>query len=112
MGIELKQGQVWWVTLPESDARQPVLVVQSNAFNRSELETAVCLPLTPDWKLAPAPGNVLISQADSGLTKPSVANVAQLLTIDKRFFTEYAGTVPPYILESVLDGIQLMLGRS
>lgn len=110
--IPLKQGQVWWTQPPEMPKPQPVLVIQSDAFNRSVLETAVCVTLNPDWKLAPAPGNVLISQADSGLPKACVANVAQLITIDRRFLTEYVGTIPPFILESVLDGVQLVVGRS
>jgi mRNA interferase MazF len=111
MVTNLQQGQIWWVDLPESDSQQPVLIVQSNAFNRSDLQTVVCIGLTPDWKLAEAPGNVIISQSDSGLPKSSVANVSQLLTIDKSFLTEYVSSVPSFILESILDGIQLMIGR-
>ena len=110
--ITLKQGQIWWSQLPEMPQPQPILIIQSDAFNRSLLETAVCVSLSPDWKLAPAPGNVLISQADSGLPKACVANVAQVITIDRRFFTEYVGTVPPFILESVLDGVQMVVGRN
>ena len=90
----------------------PILIIQSNAFNRSQLETAVCVMLSSDWKLAPAPGNVLIAQVDSGLPNPCVANVAQIITLDRHFLTEYVGTVPPFILESVLDGVQLVVGRS
>lgn len=108
----LQQGQIWWTQPPEMPQPQPVLVIQSDAFNRSLLETAVCVTLSPDWKLAPAPGNVLIAQSDSGLPKACVANVAQVITIDRRFLTEYVGTVPPFILESILDGVQLVVGRS
>lgn len=110
--ISLKQGQIWWSQPPELPQPQPVLVIQSDAFNRSVLETAVCITLSPDWKLAPAPGNVLIAQSDSGLPNPCVANVAQIITIDRRYLTEYVGTVPTFILESVLDGVQLVVGRS
>ncbi|MCA9946982.1 MAG: type II toxin-antitoxin system PemK/MazF family toxin [Ardenticatenaceae bacterium] len=110
--ISLKQGQIWWSKPPELTKPQPILIIQSDAFNRSLLETAVCITLSPDWKLAPAPGNVLIAQSDSGLPKACVANVAQIITIDRRFLTEYVGTVPPFILESVLDGVQLVVGRT
>ena len=40
--VDLKQGQIWWVQPPEMPEPQPVLIVQSDAFNRSLLETAVC----------------------------------------------------------------------
>ena len=110
--VTLKQGQIWWSQPPELPKPQPVLIIQSEAFNRSVLEPAVCITLSPDWKLAPSPGNVLIAQSDSGLPKACVANVAQIITIDRRFLTEYVGTVPNFILESVLDGVQLVVGRS
>ncbi len=105
-----QQGQIWWVDLPET-TRQPILVVQSNAFNESELETVVCVELTPDWKLGAAPGNVVISQVDSGLPKACVANISHVLTIDKQFLQQCVGALPPLVLESVLDGIELLLGR-
>lgn len=106
-----QQGQIWWVTLPETEHPQPVLVVQSNAFNKSQLETVVCVELTPDWKLGAAPGNVIIAQSDSQLPKACVANVAHLLTIDKHYLSECISTLPTLVVESVLDGIDLMLGR-
>jgi mRNA interferase MazF len=110
--VSLKQGQIWWSQPPELPQPQPLLIIQSDAFNRSVMETAVCITLSSDWKLAPAPGNVLIAQSDSGLPNPCVANVAQIITIDRRFLTDYVGTVPAFILESVLDGVQLVVGRS
>ena len=106
-----QQGQVWWVSLPETDTQQPVLIIQSDAFNESELETVVCVELTPDWKLGAAPGNVVIAQTDSGLPKACVANVSHLLTIDKEFLQQCVGTLPPLIVGSVLDGIDILLGR-
>ena len=110
--VELQQGQIWWAQPPELSEPEAVLIIQSDAFNRSVIETAVCIPLSPDWKLAPAPGNVLIAQSDSGLPKVCVANVAHIITIDREFLTECVGSVPNFILQSVLDGVQLVVGRS
>lgn len=112
----IKQGQIWWADLtelPDSEAWQrcPVLVVQSDAFNRSTLQTAVCVVLSNNWRLAEAPGNILVSQADSGLDKATVANVAHLITLEKRFLNDHIGTLPPWVMESILDGIELLLGR-
>ena len=106
-----QQGQIWWIKLPGTEHKQPVLIVQRNAFNKSDIETVVCVELSPNWKLGSAPGNVVITQSDSGLPKTCVANIAHLLTIDKSYLSECAGTLPQMILESVLDGIELLLGR-
>ena len=38
--------------------------------------------------LADAPGNIRIGKAESGLSKPSVVNVSQVLTIDKALLTD------------------------
>lgn len=107
----IRQGQIWWVDLPEQPNPQPVLIVQSNPYNQSALKTAVCVVLNLNWRLAEAPGNILLSQADSGLPRSCVANVSHLITVDKRFLCEYVGTLPPFVMEAVLDGIQLLFGR-
>jgi mRNA interferase MazF len=109
--IPIQQGQIWWVDLPEQPYPQPVLIVQGNAFNSSVLQTAVCVILHLNWRLAQAPGNVLLSPSDTGLSKSCVANISHLITIDRQFLGGYVGTLSSYIMESVLDGIQLMFGR-
>jgi mRNA interferase MazF len=114
--VDIQQGQIWWADLDETKEtnngrRYPVLIVQSNPFNRSIIETVVCVVLASNWRLAAAPGNVLLSHADTGLSQAAVARVSQLLTLNRRFLYEYVGTVPPWVLESVLDGVQLMFGR-
>ena len=107
----IQQGQIWWVDWPESPQRPSVLVMQSNPFNHSQLQTVVCLALNPNWRLAEAPGNVLLSPADTGLPHACVANVANLVTVDRHFLHEYVSTLPPFAMESVLDGVQLLFGR-
>ena len=108
---KLIQGDIWWVDLPGTKNRQPVIIVQCNAFSNSALQTVVCILLTPQWTLAAAPGNTIITPADSGLPKTAVANAAQLVTLNHSQFSEYVGAIPSIILETILDGVQLMLGR-
>lgn len=66
--------------------------------------------ITSNIKLAQAPGNVLLSSKVTGLSKDSVANVSQVITIDKSFLTENIGTIPSYLLEQVENGIRLVMG--
>lgn len=110
------QGEVWWADLPAPMGsgpgfRRPVVVVQCEAFNRSRIATVVCVPLTSNQRWADAPGNVALSSRVSGLPKDSVANISQLVTIDKSLLTERAGKLPAGKLAAVLSGIDVLLGR-
>lgn len=76
--------------------------------------TGVGLPPSLQWfipnlKLAQAPGNVLLPSKATGLVRDSVANVSQVITVDKSFLTERVGTLPPYLLEQVDGGLRLAL---
>ena len=112
----IAQGEVWWADLPEPSGsqpgfRRPVVVVQGDAFNRSRLATVVCVPLTSNLRWAEAPGNVLLASKVTGLPKDSVANVSQLVTLDKSSLTDRIGKLSSAKLELVLFGIDVVLGR-
>lgn len=112
----IRQGDIWWADLadPVGSApgyRRPVLVVQSDRFNRSRLATAVCVPLTSNLKLADAPGNVRLNARTTGLERDSVANVSLIVAIDKAQLDERIGQAPDKKLNEVLAGIDVMLGR-
>jgi mRNA interferase MazF len=114
--VTVGQGEVWWADLgdpsgSEPGFRRPVVVVQGDALNRSRLATIVCVALTSNMKWSPAPGNVVLSAAATGLPKDSVANVSQIVTIDKTELAERVGKLPRSKLELVLSGIDVILGR-
>jgi mRNA interferase MazF len=110
----MERGEVWWATLPAPSAsepgyRRPVLLVQSDDFNRSRISTVIALAITSNLQLAGAPGNVLLSRKDSGLPKRSVANVSQLITLDKSFLTKRAGKLNSLKMAEIEAGIRLVL---
>jgi mRNA interferase MazF len=114
--VVIVQGEVWWADLSdpagsEPGFRRPVVVVQGDAFNASTLRTVVCVVLTSNVKWADAPGNVLLTARATGLPKASVANVSQIVTLDRGVLTERAGRLSPSSLELVLAGIDVVLGR-
>jgi mRNA interferase MazF len=114
--VTVAQGDIWWADLPEPAGsapgfRRPVLVVQGDALNRSRIATVVCVTLTSNLKWATAPGNVALPANATGLPKQSVANVSQLVTLDKTELAECTGTLPRRTLELVLSGIDVVLGR-
>ena len=112
----ISQGDVCWADLGLRTGsgpgfRRPVVVVQGNSLNRSRIATVVCIPLTSNLKWAEAPGNVLLSSRATGLPKDSVANVSQIITIDRALLSDLAGTLPSRELSLVLAGIDVVLGR-
>ena len=112
----INQGDVVWAELPEPDGsgpgfRRPVVIIQGNPLNRSRLATAVCVPLTSNLKWADAPGNVLLPARITGLSRDSVANVSQVVAVDREFLTEPVGHLPKRQLERDFVGLDVVLAR-
>lgn len=112
----ISQGDVWWADLAEPRGsepgyRRPVLIVQGDAFNRSSIATVVVAPLTSNMRWADAPGNVLLKARSTGLPRDSVANVSQIVTVDRTALTDQVGRISPTKLDLVLRGIDVVLGR-
>jgi mRNA interferase MazF len=85
--------------------------VQGDALNRSRIATVVCVPFTSNLKWALAPGNVRLPARLTGLEKDSVANVSQIVSVDKELLTACVGKLPRSSLELVLAGIDIVLGK-
>ena len=90
--------------------RRPVVVVQSNPFNQSRIATAIVAIVTSNLALADAPGNVRVGRAESGLTKPSVVNVSQLVTLDREQLTQRVRALPAETMRDIDEGLRLVLG--
>ncbi len=112
----IAQGEVRWADLapPRGSGpgfQRPVIIVQGDAFNRSRIATVVCVALTSNLRWADAPGNVKLSARETGLPKASVANVSQLVTLDRTVLSERVGKLTRKQLHLVLTGIDVVLGR-
>ena len=94
----------------EPGYRRPVLVVQSNAFTASRIQTVLAAVLTSNLDLAAAPGNLMIKRKQSGLSRDSVINVSQVVTLNKTFLTERVGVLSPKLMSAVDEGLRLVLG--
>ena len=110
----MRRGEVWWASVPDPvgsgpGSRRPYLIVSGNPFNESRIHTVIAVVITSNLRLADAPGNVRLPARGTGLSKPSVANVSQVITIDKSFLTERVGRLPPATLVSVDEGLRLAL---
>ena len=110
----MHRGEIWWASLPRPvgsgpGCRRPVLVVQANEFNASRIQTVVVAAITSNVKLAAAPGNVLCTRKETRLSRNSVINVSQIVTLDKSLLTERVGVLPLRLLRQVEDGLRLVL---
>ena len=111
----IERGEVWWAVLVEPRGsepgfRRPLVIVQVEAFNRSRIRTVVCVVLSSNLRLADAPGNVVIGKRESGLPRDSVANVSQIVTVDRDVLTERTGRLPALVRERIDRGLRLILG--
>ncbi len=110
----MKRGEVWWAVLPEPTAsepgfRRPVLILQSDQFNRSRINTVVAAAITTNMILAAAPGNVSLPKRSANLGRESVVNVSQIITLDKSFLRERIGRLNGPKLREVEEGVRLVL---
>src|SRR2546423_14716935 len=110
----IRRGQIWWADLgtPRGSSpayQRPVIVVQANVFNETEINTAIVAVITSNIRLAEMPGNVLITPRSSGLSKDSVVNVSQLFTVDKLHLLDPIGRLGKSDMREIDDGLRLVL---
>lgn len=109
------RGGICWADLGEPHGsrpanRRPVLVIQSDPYNASRLNTTVAAVITSSTALAAMPGNVFLPAAVSGLPRDSVVNVTALVTLDKPDLDPPVGSLPGSLMDEVDRGLRHVLG--
>jgi mRNA interferase MazF len=110
----VRRGELWWASLPEPTGsgpgfRRPVVVIQADSFNASRIRTVLAAVVTSNLRLAEAPGNVLLKARTTRLKRDSVANVSQLVTLDRSLLTLRIGRLPAEQLQELDEGLRLVL---
>jgi len=110
----MKRGEIWWASMGEPRGsepgyRRPVVIASSDEFNESHIQTVICVTITSNLRLSEAPGNFKLTKAKSGLSKDSVVNASQIITLDKSFLTEQAGSLSNKQLMLLSEGLRLVL---
>jgi mRNA interferase MazF len=108
------RGEIWWANLPPPQGsapakRRPVLVIQSDSFNQSAINTVICAMITSNMELANLPGNLVLEKSVSGLYKSSVINFSQIATIDKSDLTGIVCMLPKGFIQQVNIAIKQVL---
>lgn len=103
------RGELWWGMLPSPVGRRPVLVVQSDRFNRSRISTVVVSLVTSNVKRAASPGNVLLSRRESKLSRPAVVSVSQLFSVPRGTLIHKIAKLEEGTMRKVEEGLRLVL---
>jgi mRNA interferase MazF len=101
-----RRGEVWWVRV---DKRRPAVVVQTDSVREPRVRSFLVVPLTSRLHVEGLPGNVRLDRRDTGLTKPSVANVYDVQKVLLSDFMERLRGLPGERLAAVADGLRLVL---
>ena len=83
------RGSIYWADLGEARGsrpakRRPVLVIQSNPFNTSRLNTIIAAVITSNTALVAMPGNVFLPAVASGLPKDSASTSPPWLPLTRQ----------------------------
>jgi mRNA interferase MazF len=113
----VRRGDIWWADMGEPAGsipgfRRPVLIVQDDLLNESRLQTVMVVPLTSNLRRSEAAGNALLQPRETGLDRPSVALVCQVMTIERAWLSERVGNLSQRGLRRVDLGLRLALGLS
>ncbi len=112
--MRIRQGDIYWVDFGEPSGSgpgfmHPALVVQSDTFNKSAIDTVVVCEVTETLRLGKARGNVELVPGEANLPMQSVVNVSQIFTVDKTDLRDWIGRLDVYRLREVLEGLRLLL---
>jgi len=112
--IPIRQGDIFWVDLGDPAASEPgyehpCVVIQNDIFNQSRINTVVVCLITSVMKHAKAPGNVFLKKGEAKLPKDSVANISQIITVDKSYLKEKIGVLTKTRIREIVAGVKLLV---
>ena len=112
--MKIRQGDIFWQSLREPRGsepgyRRPCVVVQSDIFNVTAINTVVCCALTANLFRAQAPGNLLLRKGEGNLPRACVVNVSQIAALSKSELTEKIGTLSKERVTEIYEGLKLLL---
>lgn len=110
----IQRGDIWWSSLAEPAGSspgysRPVLVIQSDRYNHSKINTVVIAVITKDIDLINSEGNISITKQQSKLPRDSVISVSQLFTIDESQLRDYVSSLSEKKMRQVDLGLRKVL---
>jgi len=103
--VIIRQGDIFWVNL----GHHPHVVIQNDVFNASRINTVVVCALTTNLKRGQAPGNVTLNKGEANLSKKSVVNISQVVTVNKSDLKDKIGSLSSKRTKEIIEGIKLLV---
>ena len=113
MAEEVCRGDLWWIDWEpgrgsEQRGRRPALILQNDIGNRYSPTTIVASVTTQGPRQLPI--LVPVSAEETGLPRDSFANLAHILTIDRRRLLQRCGALSPERMLEVDRALKISLG--
>jgi mRNA interferase MazF len=108
----MHQGDVLWIDFgdpvgSEPGFRRPAVVIQSDLFNETAINTVCVAPITSNLRWAGAIGNVQLPKGHAQLDRPSVVNITAITCIDRGRVQQKIGKLSDEELDETLSGIAI-----
>lgn len=109
----MTRGEIWWVDLgipfgSEPGYKRPILIIQDDSFNKSKIQTVIVASITSNLNLSDAPGNIYLEKEKSKLSKDSVINISQIITLDRQRLLEKVSLLSQTTMNEVDYGLRLI----
>ncbi|MGN0731445.1 MAG: type II toxin-antitoxin system PemK/MazF family toxin [Treponema sp.] len=106
----MTRGEIWWVDFgvpfgSEVGFHRPVIILQNDILNESQLKTVVVLPLTTNTLYAELPNNILLEKSITGLPKDLVTQPHLIVHIDKSRLLEKVKKLNSTVIDKIFDGV-------
>jgi mRNA interferase MazF len=105
---DIHQGDVYWVTVGETEIAHPQVVIQEDVINRSRVSSVVVCALTTNRERATWPGNILLEAGEANLPRQSVVEVAKVSAMEKSRLGAYIGSLSRQRVEQILSGLRFV----
>ena len=106
----MTRGEVWWVDFgilfgSEVGFRRPVIILQNDVLNESNLRTVIVLPLTTNTIYADLPNNIFLEKEITKLPKDCVTQPHLIVHIDKNRLIEKVSKLNAMLINKIMEGV-------
>ena len=106
----MTRGEIWWIDFgipfgSEVGFRRPVVVLQNDILNASNLKTVIVVPLTTNTIYAEFSNNVFLGKSITKLPKDAVTQAHLMIHIDKNRFLEKVSRLDHNTIDKILKGV-------
>jgi len=113
--VDIRRGEIWTCEFgvpngSEAGYDRPVIVVQHDGLNRSNLRTVIVVPLSSNVQRIDMESQVLISKSVSKLKKDSLAATHLVAVQMRSCLKRRVSTLPSRVMMDVDEALSRVLG--